>query len=129
MNYNRRVFIKSTGVLAGAGFISQVGSGGESKKYKAAIIGHTGGGDYGHSYDTIFSNLAQVSVEAVADVSEEGAKQAAQRSGAPRIYTDYQKMLEKENVYSVVVILDIPLTNSCVKINRNKAHIMYAKGE
>src|SRR5690554_1332691 len=108
MNYNRRVFIKSTGVLAGAGFISQVGSGGESKKYKAAIIGHTGGGDYGHSYDTIFSNLAQVSVEAVADVSEEGAKQAAQRSGAARIYTDYQNMLEKEKPDLVSIAMRQP---------------------
>jgi len=65
-------------------------------KHKAVIIGQTGGGDYGHGFDTIFSGLENVSVEAVADPHPEGRRKAAERSGAKRQYADYRAMLEQE---------------------------------
>ena len=67
-----------------------------SPRYKAAIIGRTGGGDYGHGFDTIFEGIENVSVEAVADENEAGLLKAAQRSKAKRQYRDYREMLQKE---------------------------------
>lgn len=67
-----------------------------AKPYRAAIIGRTGGGDYGHSYDQVFKGLDNVVVEAVADQDAEGLKKGLARSGAKRAYRDYREMLEKE---------------------------------
>ena len=67
-----------------------------AKRYRAAIIGRTGGGDYGHGFDTIFSGFESVSVEALADADEAGRKSAGARSGASRLYADYREMLAKE---------------------------------
>lgn len=64
-----------------------------AKRYRAAIIGRTGGGDYGHSYDEIFNGLPNVRVEAVADPDPAGRQRAAQRSGAVRQFADYREML------------------------------------
>jgi predicted dehydrogenase len=68
----------------------------EDGTYRAAVIGRTGGGDYGHSYDRIFANLENVTVEAIADQDPEGLKKAAERSGARRSYRDYREMLSRE---------------------------------
>src|SRR5512134_1236369 len=65
-------------------------------RYRAAIIGHTGAGDYGHGYDQIFNGVDPVSVEALADPDPEGRARAANRSGARRQYSDYREMLAKE---------------------------------
>jgi len=70
------------------------GEGGQS--WKAAIIGHTGRGNYGHGMDEVFTGVAGVEVVAVADPDEAGRQKAAQRSGAKRQYADYREMLEKE---------------------------------
>ena len=75
----------------------------ESRKYKAAIIGRTGGGDYGHGYDTIWQGLENVSVEAIADADVKGLEAAAQRSGAKRKYTDFREMLQKEKPHLVSI--------------------------
>ncbi|HVK58070.1 MAG TPA: Gfo/Idh/MocA family oxidoreductase, partial [Candidatus Kapabacteria bacterium] len=64
--------------------------------YKAAIIGHTGAGDYGHGFDTIFERIENVSVEAIADANEGALEKAALRARAKRKYTDYREMLREE---------------------------------
>lgn len=66
------------------------------KNYKAAVIGRTGGGDYGHGFDVIFKGIPNVIVEAIADGDPAGLKRATDRSGAKRSYADYREMLEKE---------------------------------
>jgi len=66
------------------------------QRYRAAIIGHTGLGNYGHGLDTCFSGLAQVDVVAVADPDPEGRETARTRSGAINAYADYQQMLDRE---------------------------------
>ncbi len=78
--------------MAGWGWVG----GATPKTYRAAIIGRTGGGDYGHGYDAIFNDLPNVTVEAVADAQPEGLKKAAARSGAKRQYLDFREMLQKE---------------------------------
>ena len=89
---SRRTFLCSTlaaPFLANAAFSSE-------KTYKAAIIGRTGGGDYGHGFDTVFEGLANVRVEAIADQNPAGLETAALRAKAKRKYRDYREMIEKE---------------------------------
>ena len=78
-------------------------SGPGGQKLRAAIIGHTGCGDYGHSHDTIFNGRENITVVAVADPDEEGRTKAAQRTGALRSYADYHEMLKQEKPHLVSV--------------------------
>ncbi len=72
-------------------------------KYRVAVIGRTGQGNYGHGLDVVWSDLEQVEVVAVADPDPEGRAAAAQRLQAPRSYGDYRQMLEKERPQIVSV--------------------------
>ena len=65
-------------------------------KRAAAIIGHTGRGDYGHSLDVALNGIEGVEVVAVADADDAGRAKAAQRIHAPRQYADYRELLVKE---------------------------------
>jgi predicted dehydrogenase len=64
--------------------------------YRAAIIGHTGQGDYGHGLDVVYNGMPEVKVVAVADPDPEGRRQCAVRTGAAAQYADYREMLAKE---------------------------------
>ncbi len=66
------------------------------RAYRAVVIGRTGGGDYGHGFDRIFTGVEGIEVVAVADHDPAGRAAAMQRSGAQREYDDYRVMLEKE---------------------------------
>src|ERR1017187_1414923 len=74
-----------------------------SRKYRAAVMGDTGHGDYGHEWDTTWNHLPNVEVAAVADPDESGRVRAQKRSGAARAYADYRKMLETEEVDLVAI--------------------------
>ena len=63
---------------------------------RAAIIGHTGSGDYGHGLDVAFNGLPNVQIVAVADPVESGRSATAKRCGAQRQYADFREMLAKE---------------------------------
>jgi predicted dehydrogenase len=78
-----------------------VGLGGQ--RLRAAIIGHTGRGNYGHNHDLIFNGREDIEVVAVADPNEAGRAKAAARSKALRQYGDYRQMLEKEKPQLVCV--------------------------
>lgn len=101
---SRRTFLKTSGFITGASLLAGA-SFSEVKPvtYKAAVIGRTGRGDYGHGLDTIFNGLENVTVVAIADENPDGLKKAAERSGAQRSYADYREMLEKEkpNIVSI----------------------------
>lgn len=68
----------------------------EGPKLKAAVIGHTGRGDYGHGLDIIFNDRLNVELVAVADANPDGLAKMAAKLKAPRSYADYRAMLEKE---------------------------------
>ena len=72
-------------------------------KYRVAVIGRTGRGDYGHGLDVVWKDIPQAEIVAVADEDEKGRAAAAQRLGAPRTYADYRQMLEKEKPQIVSV--------------------------
>ena len=60
-----------------------------SGTYRAAIIGHTGRGNYGHGLDIAFVGLPGVEIVAVADPDEQGRRRVQAVTGAPRAYADY----------------------------------------
>lgn len=65
-------------------------------QYRAAIIGHTGRGNYGHGLDNAFLGIPAIQVIAVADPDPDGRASAQARTGASAAYADYRTMLEQE---------------------------------
>jgi len=88
--------------------------------YRAAIIGHTGNGNYGHGLDVVYRDISNVEVVAIADADEEGLGDAGTRTGASNLYTDYREMLEKESV---------DLVNVCPRVVTHHARMVIAAAE
>jgi predicted dehydrogenase len=65
-------------------------------KYRVAVIGRTGKGNYGHGLDTVWLKCDRAEIVAVADENEAGRGAAAKRLGAANAYADYHDMLAKE---------------------------------
>jgi len=95
MNLTRRQFLAAAGVapLLPAGSLLAA----DAPPLKAAIVGHSGRGDYGHGMDICFTDVPGVSVVAIADPVEAGRAKAAARSKAVRQYDDYRQMLDRES--------------------------------
>lgn len=74
-----------------------------TNQYRAAIIGHTGRGNYGHGLDIAFNEIPAIQVVAVADPDPDGRAKAQARTGAPAAYADYRAMLEKERPNLVAI--------------------------
>ena len=72
-------------------------------KYKVAVIGRTGRGNYGHGLDVVWNDIEQAEVVAVADPDPQGRAAAEKRLKAPKGYSDYRQMLEKERPQIVSV--------------------------
>ncbi len=125
---SRRRFLSSSATLTAVSAFS-IQRASAAKDYKAAVIGRTGGGDYGHGYDKIFNGLNNVSVAAVADQDENGRAKAAERSGAKRQYADYREMLEKEKPDLVSVAPRQPDCHKdmAVAAIENGAHVFMEK--
>lgn len=107
---SRREFVKRSAVLAGAAVAplnwltaADQATDSDVPRLRAAVIGHTGRGNYGHGLDVIFDDLANVQVVAVADPDPGGRQEAAKRCGAPQEYADYREMLAKEKPQLVSV--------------------------
>lgn len=89
----RRAFVRRA---TGAALPLALGAQSAQPRWSAAVIGHTGRGNFGHALDVIFSDRADVQVVAVADPDPAGRAKAQARAGAPRAYADYREMLERE---------------------------------
>src|SRR5262249_28373892 len=74
-----------------------------AKKYRVAVIGRTGKGNYGHGLDVVWKEFDNVEIVAVADEDEKGRAAGAARLGAKNAYADYRLMLEKEQPQIVSV--------------------------
>lgn len=104
MKQTRREFIKKTVVgLSALAAVRPIHTNAGSAKYRVAVIGRTGKGNYGHGLDVVWNNIEQVKVVAVADVDPRGRAAAAKRLKAPKAYADYREMLEKERPQIVSV--------------------------
>jgi predicted dehydrogenase len=86
---NRRTFLASAASAATA-FANP------GKKYRVAVIGHTGRGNYGHGIDTVWRAFEQMEVVAIADADQAGREAAVKRVQARRSYADYREMLRVE---------------------------------
>jgi predicted dehydrogenase len=94
---NRREFLQA-GMAAAA-----VSAQAQPRKYRAAIIGDTGRGGYGHGWDTAWNHFPSVEVVAVADPNDEGRLAAMTRSGVERGYSDYRDLLKTEEPTLVAI--------------------------
>ena len=72
-------------------------------EFRAAIIGHTGHGNYGHGLDIAFMGFPQIDIIAIADPDEAGRARVQALTGAPATYADYRVMLEKERPNLVAI--------------------------
>ena len=74
-------------------------------KYRAAVIGHTGRGNYGHNLDTVYLSMPEIELVAVADADPGGAAAAGARLGISpdNCYRDYRQMLAQEKLDLVSV--------------------------
>jgi len=68
------------------------------KYLRAAAIGHTGAGNFGHGLDLLFNRLDGVRLVAIADADPEGLDDAQMRTGAETPYADYREMLAAESL-------------------------------
>ncbi|MFN3653085.1 MAG: Gfo/Idh/MocA family protein [Armatimonadota bacterium] len=66
------------------------------QRYRVAILGHTGAGDYGHGLDVVYNGMPEVRVAAVSDPDPAGRAACAARTGAAAQYADYRELLERE---------------------------------
>jgi predicted dehydrogenase len=103
---NRRQFIQTA---ASASLLTAAGLNGlaaESRvKLKAAVIGHTGRGDYGHGLENIFNDRPDVELVALADPDPEGRAKTAAKIRAPRNYADYRELLARERPQLVSIAM------------------------
>ncbi|MBN9693000.1 MAG: Gfo/Idh/MocA family oxidoreductase [Verrucomicrobia bacterium] len=72
---------------------------------RAAVIGHTGQGDYGHGLEKVFQGLPGVEVVALADPQEAGRNRTARALGVRKTYADWREMLRLERPQWVVVAM------------------------
>jgi predicted dehydrogenase len=71
--------------------------------YRAAVIGRTGRGDYGHGLDRVWKEIPRADLVAVADDDKTGLAAAMRRLGLDRGYLDYREMLDKEKPHVVSI--------------------------
>lgn len=70
--------------------------------YRAAIIGHTGHGNYGHGLDIAFMNFPNIEI-VIANPDTTGHAKVQTLTGAPTTYADYRSLLEKERPNLVAI--------------------------
>ena len=66
------------------------------KKYRVAIIGRSGKGNYGHGLDKVWKEIPQAEIVSIADENPAGLKKTAESLGVKSRYSDYHKMLQAE---------------------------------
>jgi len=64
-------------------------------KYRVAVIGHTGKGNYGHNVDLGWTHLPECEIVGVADAHEGGLKKAMARLKTSNGFRDYRKLLDE----------------------------------
>ncbi len=85
---NRRTFATTTFAAALASRLPAADT-----KLRAAIIGHTGHGNYGHGLDTVWNLLPEAEVIAIADADEKGLAAELKKMKLTKGFADYRAML------------------------------------
>lgn len=127
---SRRSFLQTSAAASlGWGLAGGVVSAQSAPLLRAAIIGHTGRGDYGHDLDLIFKGRDGIELVAVADPDPAGRAKAMGRSGAARSYADWLEMLgrEKPQLVSVAMRQAVPHSEIVLACVRAGAHVYCEK--
>lgn len=66
-----------------------------AEKFRVAVIGRTGRGNYGHDLDRVWLRIPEVQLVAVADDDPQGLRDAAKRLGVDQAFADYREMLDR----------------------------------
>lgn len=66
------------------------------QRLRAAAIGSTKRGGFGHGHDVVFMGLETVEFIAIADDDAAGRESIVKKTGVPRAYADYRELLAKE---------------------------------
>jgi len=84
-------------------------------KYRVAVIGCTGRGDYGHGLDVVWRAIPACEIVAVADADPNGLAAAQQRLQLQRGFADYRRMLDevKPDVVSIAPVGSINIATWC----------------
>ena len=69
--------------------------------WKAAVIGSTGHGDFGHGLEAIFRDVPGIAEVTLADPDPAGRRRAAATSGAIRTHADWKELLRVERPHLV----------------------------
>ncbi len=88
----RRHFLTSTTAASLAAATASAAA--PAARYRVAVIGHTGRGNYGHGLDTMWQRLPQTEIVAVADANPAGLAAALKKLDVERGFSDYTKMLQ-----------------------------------
>ena len=91
---DRREFL-ATATLATVAATGRYSRGAEARTYRAAVIGHTGRGNYGHGMDRVWMDVPRTELVAVADANEKGLQETVKRLGDVKGYADYRRMLDE----------------------------------
>ena len=92
MDFARRQFLATT-LAAGLGATLPAAE--PEKKWRIAVIGHTGRGDYGHSIDSLWKAMPETEIVAVADADPAGLAKAKERLKVDAVFADYREMLRQ----------------------------------
>lgn len=102
MTWKRRTFLSTSLATAGAA-LGSAASAAQNSPLRIAVIGHTGRGNYGHGIDTLWLDLPETGIVAVADADERGLATAVERLKAPKGYADYREMLAEAKADIVAI--------------------------
>jgi predicted dehydrogenase len=99
MPHHRRTFLKNmsaaaTTSLAARAWANEGPDLADKPRYRVAVIGSTGRGNYGHRVDVAWKSLSQTEVVAVADDDPEGLAAAAKRLKVDQAFADYRRMID-----------------------------------
>jgi len=87
---NRRQFISAT---AAAGLALATRAADSSPRLRVVVIGHTGRGNYGHGLDTMWLQLTETEIVAVADADAKGLAAAQKKLNVQKGFAAYRQML------------------------------------
>ena len=88
---NRRTFLAGGSAAVASSLIAK----NPPRKLRVGVIGHTGRGNYGHGLDTVWLQVPETEIVAVADAHAGGLANAKKKLKAAKGFADYRAMLRE----------------------------------
>src|SRR4051812_8215195 len=97
----RRDILKAAAAITAGTHVAAVAA--DQHRWRVAIIGHTGRGNYGHGLHRMWLELRETKTVGIADPEDAGRAAAAAAVGMPPAFADYREMLAQLHPDIVVV--------------------------